>query len=905
MLERLVLSLLDAPADWRISVEAPVGFGVGISSGLCPREERHRGRRTRLGVRLLGELELRRDGQVVALPASKKTRALLGYLVATGQSQRRERLCDLLWEGPDDPRAELRWSLSKLRPLVNDRAIRLKADRERIAFEPCDAEVDVNEVCRLVGIDGAAASLSELEAASTLLRGEFLDGLDLPACYRFQEWCLAQRERVSALRLTVLRKLVEAQDASPANALVHAKTLVAADPLSEAAHAAVVRLLGRTRRFREASAHAERARHLLEQELGAPLSGALDQARRAIRPAAGGGIPPQAVQTADNVSAPESRRHAPVPLIGRDPQRQKLDGYVTGVANGTAHQVLLVTGEPGIGKTRLLGYLQERIALVGGQTLRGRAFEAEAMRPYGVWIDALRQIPSGDIPDDLRAGLEVLRPDPGTSDSGQAGRTQLFSRVVALLMHLTREKPLLLVLDDLQWLDEASAVLLHYTVRAFDTPSALLIACAARPGELDDNQPVTRTIRSLAHDDRLVELPLGALSADETSELLRAVEPRRDVQDLVAQSGGNPLFALELAWARRQGGSNPGETLAAVINGQLSRLQDRSRDLVVWAAALSRSFSATLLAKVSGLDTPKLLGALDELERRGVIQGSTDDLYDFVHDLVRAGAYRTLSQPRRKLAHRHIAHHLAPVARDDDSFAGELARHADLGGDFVAAAEACVLAGERCLRLFASVEARFYADQGLRHIERVDEKSRRLELAIALLKIKVMAESGPSMRPLSGIAETLSRVVADAEAAGLAEATATGHYLLSVVHLDAGEIELAQESTMRAAEAGRAANGSSRARQIANTARCLIELETDIPRARALIAEVQTLMTAHTPHDCELDWGRGLLRRWDGRIDEAAALIERALVTARAAGDRWSMTNLILHTLSMRRRPCT
>ena len=83
-----------------------------------------------LKIRLLGELQLGRgDGPALALPASKKTRALLGYLIATGQAHRRERLCDLFWDGPDDPRAELRWSLSKIRPLLNDGGASLVADR--------------------------------------------------------------------------------------------------------------------------------------------------------------------------------------------------------------------------------------------------------------------------------------------------------------------------------------------------------------------------------------------------------------------------------------------------------------------------------------------------------------------------------------------------------------------------------------------------------------------------------------------------------------------------------------------------------------------------------------------------------------------------------------------------------
>jgi DNA-binding SARP family transcriptional activator len=98
-----------------------------------------------LRIRLLGELQLAAaDGRVLVLPASRKTRALLNYLVATGQAHRRERLCDLFWDGPDDPRAELRWSLSKLRPLLDGSAgARLAADRERVGVELDGAAVDL------------------------------------------------------------------------------------------------------------------------------------------------------------------------------------------------------------------------------------------------------------------------------------------------------------------------------------------------------------------------------------------------------------------------------------------------------------------------------------------------------------------------------------------------------------------------------------------------------------------------------------------------------------------------------------------------------------------------------------------------------------------------------------------
>src|SRR4051794_39745670 len=101
-----------------------------------------------LEVRLLGELSVVLDGTPVTLPASKKSRALLAYLVATGREHSRERLCELLWEAPDDPRAALRWSLAKIRPVIDRGVTRLIADREHVSFERNDVDVDLDWVRR-------------------------------------------------------------------------------------------------------------------------------------------------------------------------------------------------------------------------------------------------------------------------------------------------------------------------------------------------------------------------------------------------------------------------------------------------------------------------------------------------------------------------------------------------------------------------------------------------------------------------------------------------------------------------------------------------------------------------------------------------------------------------------------
>ena len=150
-----------------------------------------------LEIRLLGELELLQGGKPVPLPASRKTRALLGYLVLAPGRHTRSRLCDLLWDGPADPRAALRWSLSKLRPLMDggggekgagDGPTRILADREHVELSPTDLVVDLLELRRLTGRDLGALDTETMEAASARFRGEVLEGLELDDSFGFSQW---------------------------------------------------------------------------------------------------------------------------------------------------------------------------------------------------------------------------------------------------------------------------------------------------------------------------------------------------------------------------------------------------------------------------------------------------------------------------------------------------------------------------------------------------------------------------------------------------------------------------------------------------------------------------------------------------------------------------------------------
>jgi pimeloyl-ACP methyl ester carboxylesterase len=174
-----------------------------------------------LQIDLLGGLAIRRSGATVPLPASRKARALLAFLILTDKPQHRERLCDLFWDGPDDPRGALRSALTMLRPLVNDRGCeRLKADRERVWFEGADVAIDFRALeQRLTGVvEPSDPDLAELRAA---LDQPLLAGLDLPNHPAFQAWLAAMRDAADAMREKLSPGLPVASAAPPDAGRLH------------------------------------------------------------------------------------------------------------------------------------------------------------------------------------------------------------------------------------------------------------------------------------------------------------------------------------------------------------------------------------------------------------------------------------------------------------------------------------------------------------------------------------------------------------------------------------------------------------------------------------------------------------------------------------------------------------
>lgn len=208
-----------------------------------------------LSLRFLGPVSITRAGEPVALPQSQKTRALLAYLAVTGRPQQRARLCEMFWDVTDDPRGALRWSLSKLRALDDDGAVRIRADRHTVAFAPDGAEIDVLAVRSAAAAGIEELPVDRLRALVALFRGAFLDGLELPDLDEFQAWRVAEREQLRELHMRLLRALIGRLEGAPDEAVVAARELVRVAPDDESSRATLIRLLAAAGRREEAEEH--------------------------------------------------------------------------------------------------------------------------------------------------------------------------------------------------------------------------------------------------------------------------------------------------------------------------------------------------------------------------------------------------------------------------------------------------------------------------------------------------------------------------------------------------------------------------------------------------------------------------------------------------------------------------
>jgi len=427
------------------------------------------------------------------------------------------------------------------------------------------------------------------------------------------------------------------------------------------------------------------------------------------------------------------------PFVGRGRELDLLVGLLASLGGGTGH-VALIEGEPGIGKSRLTRELARQARGRGTATLATNCYEIEAAMPYQPVIDvvtqALELMPSGalhKLPPVSLAEIAALVPAVAqrvavpvlAADLPEARQARLFRAIVQLLEVLATARQLLVIVDDLQWADDASAQFLHYLGRQ-TAALPILTVYAYRDEELDSRARLAELVASLRREPHARHLALKRLELAEMKELLAAHGgadlSARLAARLQRETDGNPFFLTSMLQALRAGevaGDAAGElplpdALRASVRARFAHVPPEARPALDVAAVLGRRFDFESLFGVMKVPEDELLRAVETLVRRRLLREESAGTYDFSHDKVREVAYLEIGGARRRLLHKAVAETLE---QHDEGEAHErdarLAEHYERGHVWDKAVHYMVLAAQRSLKLFAVREALGWFDRAI------------------------------------------------------------------------------------------------------------------------------------------------------------------------------------------------
>jgi DNA-binding SARP family transcriptional activator/Tfp pilus assembly protein PilF len=665
-----------------------------------------------LEIKVLGRPEVSIDGRPVVVD-TRKAIALLAYLTVE-RSASRDSLAALFWADATQERARatLRRTLSALRAAT--RADLIVADRNLVTLigpaqsdlATLDAEIDSTADHGHDRRDVCDRCIPPLRVATDLYRGEFLEGFSVKASPEFDDWVRSVSESVRIRVGEAYHRLGTALAAAGdyPGAIGAVTRWIELDPLHEPAHRFLM-LLHAWSGDRPGAIEAYRASvTVLEQELGvAPL----EETTELYEAILDEDLPP-APGTPRRVKAESTPRPGAQPdLIDREDELRTL-GRSMRLAAGGAGRVLALTGAPWMGKTRLL---EEFATDVGREfeVLIGRAFRMEQNLPYGVATQILTGVaPLIESNRDLIpewAIHEVGRLVPGL-DSREEGSTpdrlgelRLLEGVVTTMSALAAQRPLLVILDDVQWMDQASATLFSYLARRIAGVPALLVLAARTE---DDLIPSVAETMALAAD----TVEVQALAVEHLIPLTEGDEV--EAARLLGQTGGVPLLVNE-ALSPEAGPASAG--MARYMEARLLEVDDLARQILTAAAALNGICDATLLRETSGRSEEEVVEAVEELIAARLLREIPEsDGLAFTLDALERVTYEATSMVRRRLLHRRAARALSErgQARSDARLAAAVAGQYRAAGD-PEAAEWYHLAGGLAREVYANESAReFY-----------------------------------------------------------------------------------------------------------------------------------------------------------------------------------------------------
>jgi DNA-binding SARP family transcriptional activator len=675
-------------------------------------------------ISLFGKPALFIDGRLQPFRGPRKAVALLAYiLLHRDRALSRAAVAEQFWPDEDDEsaraalRRHLHRALSALPEPPSDRPW-IVGDKVMLRWNP-DAALDVDTLAY-----ESLCAAGRREAAVDLYRGDYLEDF-------YDHWVLAERERLRELHAANLVALADERRRALdyPNAIAFAQSLLRLDPLREDA----IRLL-MTLRFAAGDRAGALAdfeafgRQLRDELLTDPMPETI-ALREAIRN--------NDLNTLESgkSDAPHTARPA-FPFAGRGSALKALAHAWETAARGFA-ATAIVSGEAGIGKSRLIGELVTLAEAQGGRVMVGTTASIET-EPYQALAGALRgALPLLRLDRIEPATLAALSPlVPSLRErapnlpllpelAADRDRRRFFDAVEAAFAHVAEKRPLLVVLEDVHWAGAATIELLDSLVRRL-RENSILVVVSFREEEVSANHPLRDFIRRL-EPERSVHVALGPLDLDDVRALVDGALPdggrEQLAQDLLSASDGNSLFVTELLLERLSGANaSAEETVAALPAGiartvltRLDRLAPRVRSLVETAAVTGVGFDAEVVREVCGWGFAEVFDALDELFDRALVRLSPHRRgdYAFSHQLVHAAVYGSIDEPARRALHRRVAKTLERLFPDRPSLCASIARHFDAAGWADDAVARYLSAVRYALGVFAQAEAAELATRGL------------------------------------------------------------------------------------------------------------------------------------------------------------------------------------------------
>ena len=588
-------------------------------------------------------------------------------------------------------------------------------------------------------------------------------------------------------------------------------------------------------------------------------------------------------------------------LVGRQAEFGRLRTLLRDAAAGRP-VVALVSGDAGVGKTRLVTELSAEARDSGFAVLTGRCAELADTVPYLPLADALRDAAAGSPADGplrdalaARPVLSRLLPDaggvqpPGVDMPGLA-QQQLFGAVLGLLSELAETSPVLLVLEDLHWADRSTRDLITFLSRVLHR-ERLAIVVTYRTDDMHRRHPLRPVIAELTRLPSVTTVALGPLDGSAMAEHLTGLSSQpldaATLDSLITRAEGNAYYAEELLAAASAGGELPAR-LADLLLARTERLSPAAQQVLRAAAVTGRRVDDELARQASGLASPEYDEAVREAVAHQLLVPDGEQGYAFRHALLREAIYGDLLPGERTRLHGRLAELLADERRlaEIPGTAAELAHHSLASHDIPGALAASVAAGQEADRLAAPAEAHRHYDQALSLWERVEEPEKLSGMdrgKLAFRSANSAAASGDIHRAVQQLRRLIS-FLGDEPADPVLFCRTSERLAYFLLDLDEDDAAIA------AAEAAVAALPEEpprweRARALGTYAVALLTMKDDAParaQAQRALAAARTAAAPWVEADALVTLG--LLSERAGRIEEAIDLFTRAHQQARTAG---------------------